>query len=215
MGDSVSCEAGELVWMAIAGSSRTVPAPAWGSLLPGVLVVSCQSECNPQIRMKDIGLFFRGTFMGDKTRAGLPPPEEEHSVLVKTPQRGTRCLPKHLQVVCRAALNTRDLVTCFTTVKRCFLRTHMEHWSVVPVKRISSSWEYLGGWSISPLLPLASPAASVERIRFWSLWTCLSSEDRPPWEIVLSSMPLSTIRFRPGNVCVLVFSCYKRVQTCT
>lgn len=128
---------------------------------------------------------------------------------------GTWYSPKHLQAVYRATLNTRDLVICFTSVKRCLLRRYMGHWSVVPVKRISSPWKYFGEWSISPLLPFVSSAASVGRTRFWSLWTCLSSEDHPQWEIVLSSMPLSTIRFRPGKVCVVVFGCYRWIQTCT
>lgn len=180
------------------------PATPWQSLLLVMVVVSCQNEYNPQIRMKDISLFFRGTFKGNKTKG------RSTSILVKIPLLGDMVFPKAFAGDVQNH-SPHTWSRCFTRVKRCLLRKYMEHWSVVPVKRISGSQNYLGKWSISPLLPFVLSAASVEHILFWSLWTCLSSEDHPQWEIVLSSMPLSTTHFRPGKVCVVVFGCNKQI----
>lgn len=65
----------------------------------------------------------------------------------------TWCFPRYLQVVYRTTLNTCASVIYFTRVKRCLLRKDIEHWSVVPVERIRSSWKYLGELSLSSLSP--------------------------------------------------------------
>lgn len=173
----------------------------------------------PQIRTNDSGLFFGDTSIGHKTRAGLSPQEQEHQHLGKDPTAwGRVAFPKIFAGnVQDHSQHTQSSYSFPSWAKRdIHLESTLNTGLLHPLSKATVPENILeNDHFLLSLLPFVSSAACVERIPFWSPWTCLSSGDHLQLEIVLSSMPLSTIHFRPGKACLVLLGCYKWIQTCT